>query len=168
MDQRMNRVSRATVTALGFTAAIIAGVSTGLGNPDRLLATGYTAALESPPVTTAAAVSGRVGIAQLSGSEAFWLDHHTPIPGTLPATWTKPVIPGDRITLSTGASERVLGVVDVRPLSAADAGSGAVRLMLVTCRETGPGAAVPATLRLVIESVEPVLPDPAARGPHTL
>lgn len=150
----------ATVLALG-------GFGAGFGSADGLITAGFTSALDrsTPPQSTRANLAGRQvstgetgapsGLAQLSGSEEFWLDRTERKPGTVPVVWSKTVAKGDRITIASHSGELQLEVVDIRPIGerAADADAGAAAsqpLLLVTCQDVAARSAPP--VRFVIES----------------
>lgn len=133
----------------GAVLALLAltGVGIGSANTDAVVAERFTAALEAAPQQIATAEAAIHTL--VSGSEAFWLAekrrHETDGAALEPAAWSPPLAAGlaigDRITISTGKSERVLQVVaisDVEPgTMPASATAGGTRHVAVTCRELG-------------------------------
>lgn len=176
MASRPERASsRLTVTwpaaAIVVTALALGGVSTGLGDPDRLITSSFETALknrETAPDRIARPTEG-ADLIQLSGSEEFWLNARSPIANTVPVVLKDSLRPGDRVTFGAGAAERRYEVVDIRAIG--DAGSiaglapAAVPLMLITCRDVAAPDAPP--LRFVIERAD--TPTGAVRRtPHAL
>lgn len=157
------RLTNLPVAALGLAVAGLGGAALTLANSDAVVEHGFNRALaemaDRPDGT-------RAGIANVAGSERFWLTHvvHDATPPL-----AKPVTIGDHITIGSGAGERVLRVVDVNELDNRIIPSSAerpARMLLVTCRDEGnpEGRAV----RLVIDA-EDALPAPsAAKTPRAL
>lgn len=174
MTVRPRLNSHLPILALLVTGATLWSFGSGLGNTDALVARGFATALETggDDAHPAARKSARTALVQLSGSEEFWLDQNTPLPGTRTVAWIKPMVVGDRITIASGGRDRVLDVVDIQPVTGAldesksEKTQVAGRLMLVTCRE--PNAQDAATVRFVIESDGSPDGQKTARTPHTL
>lgn len=124
-------------TLLSLLAAAAFGIA--LSNTETVVAKQFTAALEQAPGAAVAASGGHL----VSGSEAYWLAAKqrpdaaadaayepaawAPLPGGLNA--------GDRITISSGKSERVLEVVAVSPVDTAVGTASAPGHVAVTCRD---------------------------------
>lgn len=162
-----------SAAAVAATAVTLGTFGAGLGDADRLVEASFASALRSGAAadpSASAPSAPQSGLAQLSGSEEFWLKSAAPAPGTLPVAWSKPLGVGDRVTISSNGRERQLEVVEISPIGdRATAGAGATAdrssLLLVTCRETGVPDARP--VRFVIERDE----GPghvAGRDPHAL
>ena len=156
--------SRAIVAA-GIVVAVAAGA--GVLRSDLLLNRGFGHALEASrpglsfdaPTTKAPVQGARVG------DEGYWL---TRAEVESPAPFAKSLAVGDRITIAPrDGRERQLEVVDLKALgdnAARALRSGAMRLLLVTCRVTGEGADRTDTpVRFIIEAepAAPPLPPPA-------
>jgi hypothetical protein len=136
-----------TTAVLGLLACVGLGVAT--ANTEAVVARHFTTALAAAPQQTAALTSSG---ALVSGSEAYWLGekrkHEGQGAALEPAAWSAPLAAslsvGDRITISSGKSERVLQVIavaDVEPApgqAAATAGTSPaiLRNIAVTCRDT--------------------------------
>ncbi|PPD26778.1 MAG: hypothetical protein CTY20_13765 [Hyphomicrobium sp.] len=178
MAIRLSSIYRWPALAVLATGASLWIVGLGLGNADTLVARGFAAALETGSGGVMSPPAGDPGaaLAQLSGSEEFWLDNATLPEGSQPASWAKPVTLGDRITISSGGRFRVLDVVEIQAVSGGmDTNgmfggntkvAGSERLLLVTCRDPQAPDAHP--VRFVIEGDQ--LPDDqrVARTPRTL
>ena len=123
-------------TLLSLLAAAAFGIA--LSNTENVVAKQFTVALEQAPGTALA----QSGDNLVSGSEAYWLAAKqrpdtadaayepaawAPLPGGLNA--------GDRITISSGKSERVLEVVAVSPVDTAVGTTNAPGHVAVTCRD---------------------------------
>lgn len=132
----------------GAVLALLAltGVGIGSANTDAVVAERFTAALEATPQQIATAEAA--GRTLVSGSEAFWLAekrrHENDGAALEPAAWSPPLAAGltvgDRITISTGKSERILQVVaisDVEPGTMPASATAGTRHVAVTCREIG-------------------------------
>lgn len=143
--------------ALAVTGLSLAGFAMALGNGDRLVAGSFSSALVAGEAAAPSAARPAPALAQLSGSEDFWLNSATRVIGTVPATWVKPVTVGDRIAISTGGQSRQLEVIDVREIGGPETGAEhrvekSERLLMITCRDAdAPGARL---VRFVIESAD--------------
>ncbi|MDQ8700114.1 hypothetical protein [Hyphomicrobium sp. LHD-15] len=137
-----------TTAVLGLLACVGLGVAT--ANTEAVVARHFTQALAATPQQTVALnASGPL----VSGSEAYWLSekrrhelqHDAQGAALEPAAWSVPLTGGlsvgDRITISSGKSERVLQVIavaDVEPTPGQPATSeanSAPRHIAVTCRD---------------------------------
>jgi hypothetical protein len=170
MSFPLSRTARWSATALAATAVTLAGFGAGLGSGDRLVIAGFASALNAGAAAPASAGARSGSLAQLSGSEAFWLDGARPALATMPVAWTAPFSIGDRVTISSGGREQQLEVVDIRDIggSAPEAGSDgsdAQPLLLVTCRDVAAPEARP--VRFVIEKND-APPGHIRRAPHAL
>jgi hypothetical protein len=131
-----------TCGVLGLFALVGLGIVS--ANPKTFVTERFAAALESVPGQQTAGTATPV-----SGTEAYWLAEkrrHEADGGALePAAWSVPladdVAVGDRITISTAKSQRILEVVAVSVVEAlpgaagAEHGSHGARQLAVTCRE---------------------------------
>jgi hypothetical protein len=164
MVSKASLQSRVVVVA-GIAVAVAAGAA--VLSTDLLLNRGFGNALVASrsglsfETTTAKAPAQGAAV----GDEGYWL---TRAEVESPTPFAKPLAVGDRITIAgRDGRERQLEVVDLKAVggSAAHAGrSGAMRLLLVTCRVTGEAAERPdAPVRFIIEAepAAPVMPAPA-------
>ena len=149
----------------GFALAVAAGV--GVVRSDLLLNRGFGHALDASrpglsfdTVATKAPAQGTT-----VGDEGYWL---TRAEVESPAPFAKPLTVGDRITIAgRDGRERQLEVVDLKAVggnAARALRSGAMRLLLVTCRVAGEGTdRADAPVRFIIEAepAAPALPAPA-------
>jgi hypothetical protein len=134
-----------TASVFGLLACVGLGVAT--ANTEDLVARHFTTALAQAPQQTAALTTGGPLV---SGSEAYWLNEkrrHDSQQGAAlePAAWSVPFAAGlsvgDRVTISSGKSERVLQVIavaDVEPTPGQPAPTGAApptHHIAVTCRD---------------------------------
>jgi hypothetical protein len=136
--------------AVTACALLVAALATGLGialtNAEGLVAKGFTTALAAPSGNKAGAPGSE---ALVAGTEEFWLaapGRGGNAGGRLePAAWSAQVAlgvtVGDRITIASGGSQRILEVVGVAevPASATRIETGkapAGNQVLVTCRDT--------------------------------
>ena len=153
------------IVAAGFALAVATGV--GVLRSDLLLNRGFGNALEAsrPGLSfdTAATKAPAQGVTV--GDEGYWL---TRAEVESPTPFAKPLAVGDRITIAgRDGRERQLEVVDLKAVggnAARALRSGAMRLLLVTCRVTGEGAdRADAPVRFIIEAepAAPALPAPA-------
>lgn len=110
-------------------------------NPESVVTDRFAAALHQTPSQAAAPAQQLV-----SGSEAYWLAekrrHVTDGASLEPAAWSVPVTSdlqvGDRITVSSGKSQRVLEVIAVSAIEAAPGttrSEEAAGQIAVTCRD---------------------------------
>jgi hypothetical protein len=139
-----------TTAVLGLLACVGLGVAA--ANTEALVARHFTAALAAAaPQHTAALTT--TGGPLVSGSEAYWLgdkrrhEMHEAQGAIEPAAWSVPFAAGlsvgDRITISSGKSERVLQVIAVadvepapgQPAASGAAGQPATHPIAVTCRD---------------------------------
>jgi hypothetical protein len=129
-------------TSAVLSLLALLGVGISAANPEAMVTRRFTAALEAGPVQMAATSTDQ---ALVSGSEAYWLDqkrrHDNGEALVEPAAWSAPLAAGlaigDRITISSGKTERILQVIavaDVEPASGAAAGA-VPRQVAVTCRD---------------------------------
>lgn len=149
MLRRFALASTSTVwTSAALLVLALVGVGISTANPETVVTQHFTAALEQAPAARRAAPGAEQPL--VSGSEAYWLAErrrHEADGAALEAvTWAPPlaagVAVGDRITISSGSTERVLLVVaisDVEAAPAAGASNGSPnaqpRQVAVTCRD---------------------------------
>jgi len=129
-----------------LAAALATGFGIALTNAEGVVAKGFTTALSAPSGTK----SGAPGTeALVAGTEEFWLagpGRNGSASGRIePVAWAAQaalsVTVGDRITIASGKSQRILEVVGVTELPASvtrietEKASGGHQV-LVTCRET--------------------------------
>lgn len=186
MQQRPSKATspgavRWSAAAIAATMTALGGFGAGVGGPDGLVMTGFESALarsagpNSGPISGLSAAPAAVDpgselasrLAQLSGSEDFWLGSAGQRgTATVPVRWSGAVAKGDRITIGAESAERRLEVVDIRPIGEIPAATGSVAepLLLVTCRDLALPNAPP--VRFVIESGTTL--GAPARAPHAL
>jgi hypothetical protein len=126
---------------LGVALAI--GVAVAAANTEHIVERSFLSALK---VAGGGASSPR-DRALVAGSEAYWLGHGraNAAPGARvePAAWSAPkrlgVVVGDRITIGSGSSERVLEVVAIADVPASktqiETGEASGHQLMVTCRD---------------------------------
>jgi hypothetical protein len=143
-----------------LTPGLLAGVSLvgiGFANTGSLVEIGFEQAFEHRLPRETAFPKEQTDVA--AGSEEFWLSRARD-PATRPVSWSRPLAPGDRISIETGGAGRSLEVVEVRDLTAGlqDVDTApARRVLLVTCRDAQHGDG--RITRLLVETDE-------AAGPH--
>ena len=130
-----------------LVAALATGLGIALTNAEGLVAKSFTTALSAPSGHQAGAPGSEAVVA---GTEEFWLagpgrDGSAAGGRIEPAAWSAKaalgVTVGDKITIASGGSQRVLEVVSVAELPASvtrvetDKASGGHQV-LVTCRDT--------------------------------
>jgi hypothetical protein len=130
-----------TGAVLALFAALGVGVSA--ANPEAVVASRFTAALEAVPAKSS---NDETSAALVSGSEAYWLAekrrHEADGAAIEPAAWTTPlavarIAVGDRISLPGDKARRVLEVVaiaDVEPTPGVREPAAAPQIA-VTCRD---------------------------------
>lgn len=170
MMPRPTPALRWSAAALAVTTLALGGLGAGIGSADQIVSAGFATALDAARAPNATlATASRPGLAQLSGSEEFWLGSAVSGAGTVPVAFTEPVALGDRITITSGGRARQLEVVDLRPLGGDHPAGGPSKhtspLLLVTCRDAELPDARP--VRFVIEK-DAGLPDTLQRVPRTL
>jgi hypothetical protein len=136
------------VAVLGLSAVGLAGAAVTLGNGEAVVERGFQRAIAG---LDGAAAEHKV-LPVVSGSEEFWLTHLVHNTG---APVAKPVSVGDRITIASNGTERVLGVVSVDRLDSQVMQISSERptpLLLVTCRDVANPDARP--IRFVVEAGE--------------
>lgn len=134
---------------LALLALIGAGVAT--ANPEALVVSRFTAALEAP-IEQRVAVETNRKRQLVAGSEAYWLAQKRHARGAEaelePAAWS--VAPfaadltvGDRLTFSGAKGKRVLEVTAITDVEIAENNRDTrARDLAVTCRDTGTGQSV--------------------------
>jgi hypothetical protein len=135
------------VAVLGLSAVGLGAAAVTIGNGEAVVERGFQRAIAGLDGTTPGKVTPVV-----SGSEEFWLTHLVHDAAT---TAAKPVAVGDRITISSNGTERVLGVVSVDRLDSQVMQISSERhapLLLVTCRDVANPDARP--VRFVVEAGE--------------
>jgi hypothetical protein len=136
------------VAVLGLSAVGLGAAAVTIGNGEAVVERGFQRAIAGLDST---ATSGKVAPV-VSGSEEFWLTH---LVHDAAATAAKPVAVGDRITIASNGTERVLGVVSVDRLDSQVMQISSERpapLLLVTCRDVANPDARP--IRFVVEAGE--------------
>ncbi len=149
------------IVVLGFAAAGLGAAAVTLGNGEAVVERGFKRAIAN--------MDGQSAIRPLpvvAGSEEFWLTH---VVHDAAFTPTKPVAVGDRITINSGRSERVLSVVTIDKLDSQVLPASSERpapLLLVTCRdETNPQAR---PVRFLIEAGDELPALSSAKAARTL
>jgi hypothetical protein len=159
-------VSKATlksrvVVVTGVALAVAAGAA--VLRTDLLLNRGFGNALgaQRPGLSFDTVTAKEPAQGATVGDEGYWL---TRAEVESPAPFAKPLAVGDHITIAgRDGRERQLEVVDLKAVGGNAARSGAMRLLLVTCRVTGEAAErADAPVRFIIEA-EPAVP--ALRAP---
>jgi hypothetical protein len=117
---------------------VFAAVGIAFANTESVVAKRFAAALEQPAGTTVAEASGHL----VSGSEAYWLapkQRQDAADASLePAAWAplaSGLTVGDRITIASGKSERILEVVAVSPVENVGRTANSAGHIAVTCRD---------------------------------
>jgi hypothetical protein len=148
------------IAVAGFAVAVAAGV--GVLRSDLLLNRGFGNALQAsrPGLSFDAVATKAPPQGTQVGDEGYWL---TRAEVESPAPFAKPLAVGDRITIAgRDGRERQLEVVDLKAVGGNAARllrTGAMRLLLVTCRVNGEGADAP--VRFIIEAEPAVRSVPA-------
>jgi hypothetical protein len=158
-----NATSKSRMIAVaGFAVAVAAGV--GVLRSDLLLNRGFGNALQASRLGLSFDAVAAKTPPQGSpvGDEGYWL---TRAEVESPAPFAKPLTVGDRITIAgRDGRERQLEVVDLKAVGGNAARllrTGAMRLLLVTCRVTGEGTDAPVRFIIEAEPVSRPLPTPA-------
>ena len=142
------RLTNLPVATLAVATAGVAVAALTLGNGDAVVERGFERALASM-----AKQSAPVGAtADALGAQKLLLKRVVHDAG---ATFTKPVTVGDRITITSDGSERILNVVTVDKLDSSiipTASEHPTQLLLVTCRDEAKPEARP--VRFLIEADE--------------
>jgi len=146
------------LSAIGLTAAAVT-----IGNGEAVVERGFKRAIADMDGDA----TSRRARPVVAGSEEFWLTHvvHD---ANGPAT-TKPVTVGDRITISSGGTQRVLSVVTVDRLDSQVLPISSERptpLLLVTCRDEANPQSRP--VRFLVEAGEELPALSSAKTPRTL
>jgi hypothetical protein len=141
------RLTNLPVAMLAVATAGVAAAALTLGNGDAVVERGFERALASmakqPPV---------VADADALSAQKLLLKRVVHDSG---ATFTKPVTVGDRITITSEGTERILNVVTVDKLDSSIIPTSAehpTQLLLVTCRDEAKPEARP--VRFLIEADE--------------
>lgn len=154
MATSQRRLTNLPVAAMGLAAAGLGAAAMSLGNGDAVVERGFKHALANMGERSDLAKHAGPAIA---GSEQFWLTHVVHDAGTTP---TRPVSVGDNITISSGAGERVLDVVEVQELDSSFILASSERptpLLLVTCRDRLNPSSRPVRLLLDADGTLPAL-----------
>jgi hypothetical protein len=141
------RLTNLPVAMLAVAAAGVAVGALTLGNGDAVVERGFERALASMAKQSAPDVAAADAIAQ-----KLLLKRVVHNAG---ATFTKPVTVGDRITITSDGTERILNVVTVDKLDSSIVPTSAehpTQLLLVTCRDEAKPEARP--VRFLIEADE--------------
>lgn len=156
----------ATRASAVLAVLALAGIGISTANTEAVVTQRFAAALEANAAGETASL--RADQALVSGSEAYWLlnkRHEAEGAALEPAAWSAPVAGGlsvgDRITISSGKTERVLKVVavtDVEPsngiVKASGTGEEPVRQIAVTCRDVNAPDARPVTFIVPANTVQ--------------
>jgi hypothetical protein len=165
MARRLYRLTNLPVAALGVAAAGVGTAALTLGNGDAVVERGFERALATMAERPEGAKSKTPTV--VAGSEQFWLTrvvHDASAP-----LLTKPVAVGDRITINSGGSDRVLNVVTIDKLDSSlllTSTERPARLLLVTCRDQSNPDARP--VRFLIEADDEIPALSSAKTARTL
>jgi hypothetical protein len=145
------------LSAVGLTAAAVA-----LGNGEAVVERGFKRAIANKDGASGTSKALPV----VAGSEEFWLTHvvHDASNGA-----TKPVTVGDRITISSNGSQRVLSVVTVDRLDSQVLPISSERptpMLLVTCRDEANPQSRP--IRFLVEAGDELPALSSAKAARTL
>jgi len=138
------------IAVLGLSAAGLGAAAITLGNGEAVVERGFQRAIANMDADAGARRAAPV----VAGSEEFWLTHVVHDAG--PAT-AKAVSVGDRITISSNGTQRVLNVVTVdrldnQVLPVSSTAGRPSPLILVTCRDEANAQARP--VRFLLEAGE--------------
>lgn len=162
------RLQRRHVALAGPLITGLSLVGVGFANTGSIVELGFERALEHRSQRELAMAHSPAELAD-AGSEEFWLSRARD-PATRPVSWSRPLAPGDRISIQSGGAQRALEVIEVRDLSDGlthiDTGHATGRVLLVTCRDN---QRIDGRLtRLLIETDEGPEPQRSTRPERTL
>jgi hypothetical protein len=149
------------LAVLGFSAAGLGAAAISLGNGEAVVEHGFQRAIAGLDAS-----SERKVLPVVAGSEEFWLTHLVHDAGM---TAAKPVSVGDRITIASNGTQRVLNVVTVDRLDSQVLPVSTERptpMLLVTCRDEANPQARP--IRFLIEAGDEIPALSAVKAPRTL
>ena len=149
------------IVVLGFTAAGLGAAAITLGNGEAVVERGFQRAIANMDAKDPARP-----LPVIAGSEEFWLTHVVHDASFVP---TKPVAVGDRITISSNGSERVLNVTTIEKLDSQVLPVSSERstpLLLVTCRDAANPQGRP--VRFLIEAGDALPALSSAKAARTL
>lgn len=150
-------VSAGTKGRLIVAASLVLAVASGtvLLRSQSQIGQGFERALNNSQRGELSFASAAHPVDTRTGDEGYWL---TRAEVQSPAAFAKPMVIGDRITI-TGADgrERKLEVTDVKAIGATGKASP-VSLLLVTCRVTEGGAPESVPVRFIVEGEMPKAP----------
>jgi hypothetical protein len=162
--------TRPSTRRVPLAPPLLAGLSLvgiGFANAGSMVELGFEQAFEQRSQQQVALSQAPTDIAG-EGSEEYWLSRARD-PATRPVSWSRPLAPGDRISIQSGGSQRALEVVEVRDLSEGlthiDT-DPARRVLLVTCRDHQRGDG--RLTRLLIETDESAPTHQETRSEHAL
>ncbi len=151
------------VAVLGLSAVGLGAAAVSLGNGEAVVKRGFQRAIANMDGTS----TQRKVLPVIAGSEDFWLTHVVHDGG---AVATKPVAVGDRITIASNGTQRVLNVVtidrldsQVLPISSQERPTP---MLLVTCRDEANPQSRP--VRFLIEAGEELPALSSAKAARTL
>ena len=150
------------IAVLGLSAVGLGAAAVALGNGEAVVERGFERAIAA---NNGSATPTKV-LPVVAGSEEFWLTHLVHDGGVV---GTKPVAVGDRITIDSNGTQRVLSVVTVDRLDSQVLPASTARpmpLLLVTCRDEGNPQARP--VRFVIEAGDELPALSSAKAARTL
>jgi len=119
------------ITMLGLSAVGLGAAAVALGNGEAVVERGFQRAIADMDGKAAP----RRPLPVIAGSEEFWLTHVVHDAGGIAS---KPVAVGDRITIASNGTQRVLNVVNIDRLDSNVLPISSERpmpLLLVTCRD---------------------------------
>ncbi|WP_072376007.1 hypothetical protein [Hyphomicrobium sp. NDB2Meth4] len=151
------------IAVLGLSAAGLGAAAVTLGNGEAVVERGFQRAIANMDADAGAKRAAPV----VAGTEEFWLTHVVHDAGTATA---KPVSVGDRITISSNGTQRVLNVVTVDRLDnqvlPVSSTAHPTPLILVTCRDEANPQARP--VRFLLEAGEELPALSAVKAARTL
>lgn len=150
------------IAILGLSAVGLGAAAVALGNGEAVVERGFERAIaDGSGKSTPTKV-----LPVIAGSEEFWLTHLVHDSG---ASGAKPVAVGDRITIASNGTQRILNVVTVDRLDSQVLPTSTERptpLLLVTCRDEANPQARP--IRFLIEAGDELPALSSAKTARTL
>lgn len=150
------------IAVLGLSAVGLGAAAIALGNGEAVVERGFQRAIADKD----GKASAQKVLPVVAGSEEFWLTHIVHDAGSVAS---KPVTVGDRITISSNGTQRVLNVVTVDRLDSQVLPASSERqapLLLVTCRDEANPQGRP--VRFLIEAGEDLPALSSAKTARTL